>query len=247
VKLPEPFRLEGEHLAIDLPGARAVFTTRRGGFSQGPYASLNLGRFTDDDRGAVERNRESLQRALEVRFAYGRQVHGSRVMTADEPPVEDGSMPAEADGQATAHTGVAPMVLTADCLPVAIAGEGAVAVVHAGWRGLAAGVVGEGVAALRSLGAAGALEAAIGPGAGPCCYEVGEEVHETFTAGYGASARRGRNLDMKAVAREQLRRAGVDAVHDAGLCTICSDPALFFSHRRDRGITGRQAGIAWLS
>jgi polyphenol oxidase len=246
VKLPEPFRLEGEHVAIDLRGARVVFTTRRGGLSQGPYASLNLGRFTDDDQRAVERNRESLQRALGVRFAYGRQVHGTRVMTVDEPPLENGSVPAEADGQATARRGLAPMVLTADCLPIAIAGDGAVAMVHAGWRGLAGGVVGEGVAALRSLGAAGGLEAAIGPGAGACCYEVGEEVHAAF-ASRGEIARRGRNLDLKAIAREELRGAGVDAVHDAGVCTICADPDLFFSHRRDRGITGRQAGIAWLS
>ena len=91
------------------------------------------------------------------------------------------------------------------------------------------------------------LEAAIGPGAGGCCYEVGEEVHAEF-AGLATHVRRGRNLDLKAIARDQLHEAaGVSAVHDVGLCTICSDDALFFSHRRDRGVTGRQAGIAWLS
>jgi copper oxidase (laccase) domain-containing protein len=90
------------------------------------------------------------------------------------------------------------------------------------------------------------LEAAIGPGAGVCCYEVGEEVHAQFAA-YGEGVRHGRNLDLKAIAREDLARAGVATVHDVGLCTICSDASLFFSHRRDRGVTGRQAGLAWLS
>ena len=138
------------------------------------------------------------------------------------------------------------MVLTADCLPIAIAGPGVVAMVHAGWRGLADGIVAEGVRAVRELGADGPLEAAIGPGAGGCCYEVGEEVREAF-AEHGEGVRHGRNIDLKAIAREQLDQAGVAAVHDVGLCTICSDPSLFFSHRRDHGITGRQAGLAWLS
>jgi polyphenol oxidase len=118
---------------------------------------------------------------------------------------------------------------------------------HAGWRGLADGVIAEGVRAVRELSTgAPSLAAAIGPGAGPCCYEVGDELRERFAA-FGEGVRNGRNLDMKAVAREQLARAGVETVHDVGLCTICSDQALFFSHRRDDGVTGRQAGIAWLS
>jgi copper oxidase (laccase) domain-containing protein len=116
--------------------------------------------------------------------------------------------------------------------------------IHAGWRGLASGVLVNGVAALRALGAHGSLEAAIGPGAGPCCYEVGEEVHAAFGPDV---VRRGRNLDLKAIARAQLETAGVSAVRDVELCTICSDPSLFFSHRRDQGVTGRQAGIAWLN
>jgi purine-nucleoside/S-methyl-5'-thioadenosine phosphorylase / adenosine deaminase len=244
VRLPEPFRAEGEHLAIDLAGAHALFTTRRGGFSRGPYTSLNLGRFTDDEPAAVQRNRESLQRSVAVRFAYGRQVHGSTVRTTDAATENGSSVPPEADGQATARHGIAPMVLTADCLPIAIAGADAVAMLHAGWRGLANGVVAQGVSALRELGDDGQLEAAIGPGAGPCCYEVGDEVHAAFGADV---VRNGRNLDLKAIARTQLERAGVAAVHDAELCTICSHPSLFFSHRRDRGITGRQAGLAWLS
>ena len=245
VPIAEPFRLEGDHIAIDLGLAQALFTTRRGGFSSGPYESLNLGRFTDDDPLAVERNRDSLQSAHGVRFAYGRQVHGTRVLVADAA-TEDGMMPPDADGQATARPGLAPMVLTADCLPVAIAGRGAVAMVHAGWRGLAGGVIAEGARAVRRLDADGSLAAAIGPGAGPCCYEVGEEVLAAF-GDEGEGVRRGRHLDLKEIARRQLERAGVERIHDVGLCTICSDPSLFFSHRRDSGVTGRQAGIAWLS
>jgi YfiH family protein len=259
MKLPAPFYTRGEHLAIDLTDAQAVFTTRRGGFSEGPYATLNLGRLTDDRPEAVRLNRDRLQAELDVRPAHIRQVHGTavrRIETAADvgvAPLPDGDVELlEADGQATALSGVAPMVLVADCLPIAVAGRSAsngaraVAMLHAGWRGLAAGIVAEGVRALRELGADGALEAAIGPGAGGCCYEVGEEVHEVF-AGHGVRVRNGRNLDLKAIARDQLERAGAAAVHDVGLCTICSDHELFFSHRRDRGVTGRQAGIAWLS
>ena len=252
-RLPEPFYARGEHLGVDLPGAQALFTTRRGGFSDGPYASLNLGRLTDDDPDAVRRNRARLEERAGGRLAYIRQVHGTFVRriagTGDVgvAPLPDGDVELlEADGQATGLRGVAPMVMTADCLPIAVAGDGRVAMLHAGWRGLAEGIVASGVHALRELGAGGPLEAAIGPGAGGCCYEVGEEVHTRFAA-YGDDVRRGRNLDLKAIAREDLLGGGVAAVHDVGLCTICSHESLFFSHRRDRGITGRQAGVAWLS
>lgn len=245
---PAPFYAFGEHFGIDLDGARAVFTTRRGGFSSGPYESLNLGRLTDDQPEDVKRNRAALKEQLGVHLAYIRQVHGTTVRRVHAPPPEptDAIELPECDGQATALPGVAPMVMTADCLPVAIAGAGAVAMLHAGWRGLAGGILAEGVDALRELGASGSLQAAIGPGAGPCCYEVGEEVHAAFTE-EGLDIRNGRNLDLKAIAREQLQRAGVEEVHDVDLCTICGDPTLFFSHRRDSGITGRQAGVVWLS
>ncbi len=242
--LPAPFEPAGEHIGIELPGARAVFTTRRGGFSSGPYAALNLGRLTGDE--AAERNRRALEQRLGVRFLYGRQVHGARVERVQAVPSSGGRAPVEADGQATTVAGLAPMVLTADCLPVALAGGGAVAMLHAGWRGLAKGVLAEGVRAVRELAAAEELAAAIGPGAGPCCYEVGPEVHAAF-ADYGDHARNGRNLDLKEIARAQLEAAGVSRVEDCGLCTICCDPSLFFSHRRDHGVTGRQAGVAWLS
>jgi YfiH family protein len=247
MRLPEPFFPSGEHIAIDLPGARAVFTTRRGGVSRGPYASLNLGRWTDDLPEAVARNRASLQRELGIRFASGRQVHGTAVRHAGAPDEARSSASPipEADGQATATAGVAPMVLTADCLPIAVAGAGAVAMLHAGWRGLAEGIVAAGVAAVAELTGAVPVAAAIGPGAGPCCFEVSEAVHAAFAA-READVRRAQNLDLKAIARLELERAGVVQVDDLGLCTICSDPSMFFSHRSDGGVTGRQAGIAWL-
>jgi YfiH family protein len=245
---PAPFYALGDHFAVDLNGARAVFTTRRGGFSSGPYESLNLGRLTADRPEDVRRNRAALKDQLGVQLAYIRQVHGTAVRRVVAPPVEptDGVELPECDGQATAMPGIAPMVMTADCLPVAVAGPGAVAMLHAGWRGLAGGILAEGVDAVRELGSEGLLEAAIGPGAGACCYEVGEDVHVAF-AQQDLDIRHGRNLDLKAIAREQLQRAGVEVVHDVGLCTICGDPALLFSHRRDAGITGRQAGVVWLS
>ncbi len=237
----------GDHFAIDLPGARALFTTRRGGHSTGPYRSLNLGRLTDDDSGAVARNHATLQGqtgAAALRFVH--QVHGCGVRTVSVAHRESPPLP-RFDGQATALSGVALVALTADCLPIAIAGEhvSAVAMLHGGWRGLAQGVIANGVRALRELGVRGELSAAIGPGAGGCCYEAGAEVHAAF-AGIPEAHRAG-NVDLAAVARHQLRAAGVGAVADIGLCTICADPSLFYSHRRDHGITGRQGGIAWLT
>jgi YfiH family protein len=221
------FRAAGEHLAIDLPGGTALFTTRRGGVSEGPYASLNLGLWTDDDAGRVRDNRERLRAAVGAeRLAQGRQVHGTRVVV-DADSIE------EADGQVTTAPGVAAMVVVADCLPVALAGRERVGMVHAGWRGLAAGVLEAGAEAT------GAVAAAIGPGIGPCCYEVGDDVRAVF----GTSER---TLDLKAIARARLEAAGVRDIHDCGLCTSC-DAERFFSHRRDRGVTGRQAGLAWRS
>jgi purine-nucleoside/S-methyl-5'-thioadenosine phosphorylase / adenosine deaminase len=255
--LPAPFRWEGDHVAADLPGARLLFSTRRGGVSEGPYASLNLGRLTDDDGANVDANRERLAAAVGVpreRFLYGRQVHGATVRRASEPPGA-GRPAAEEDGQATALPDAAALVFVADCLPLLLAaeprgdeasgrGSGAVAALHGGWRGLAGGIVAEGVTALRELGASGPVAAAIGPGARGCCYEVGDEVHAAFAGIPGARAGE-RNLDLPAVARHQLTAAGVATVHDSGLCTMCAGPELFFSHRRDQGVTGRQAGVVW--
>jgi hypothetical protein len=152
------------------------------------------------------------------------------------------------DGQATDLPGVALAALVADCLPIAVAGGGAVAMLHAGWRGLHGGVIAAGVTAVRELSRTSGelkLAAAIGPGAGACCYEVGQEVHDAF-AEY-PDVRRGDNLDLKEIARRQLSAAGVGEVHDIELCTLCAPRELLYSHRRDRGVTGRQAGVAWLT
>lgn len=227
-----------------------MFTTRRGGFSGGAFESLNLGRLTDDDQENVARNRQRLEGHAGRRLAMARQVHGSIVHAADDHwPILEGQKPVslpEGDGVVTGGDSRAAAVLVADCLPVAIsAPNGVVAMLHAGWRGLAAGILEEGVRAVRRQGGQGDLQAAIGPGVGVCCYEVGEEVHRAF-ASYGSEVRRGRNLDLPAVARQQLGHTGIEQVHEVGLCTSCH-PELFFSHRRDRGVTGRQAGLTWSS
>jgi hypothetical protein len=222
----------GEHLAISLPGGTALFTTRRGGVSEGPLHSLSLGRWTDDDAERVRENRARIERLSGGRIAQARQVHGTHVVRADPDEV------VEADGQVTDAPGVAAMALVADCVPIALVAPEGVGMLHAGWRGLAGGIVAEGVAALRDLGAE-RIAAAIGPGAGPCCYEVGDEVRAAFGTD-------GRTVDLKAIARAQLEGAGVAAVHDCGLCTM-HDPERFFSHRREGGVTGRQAGVAWRS
>jgi YfiH family protein len=258
VRLPEPFRLAGEHIAIDLPGGHALFTTRHGGVSTGPFASLNLGVSVaadsgrPDDAANVAANRARLADELGMPvagFAHGRQVHGGEVARVSSAPDSHWAQarPAErsADGQATALAGVATVALAADCLPVALIAPGAVAMVHAGWRGLAAGVLAAGVAAVRELGGVAPLAAAIGPGAGPCCYTVGDEVLSAF-AHHGPRVIDGRRVDLKRIAALELGAAGVGEVHDAGLCTIC-EPELFFSHRREGGRTGRQAGVAWRS
>jgi YfiH family protein len=228
------FTALGDHLAIALPGGTALFTTRRGGVSDGPFASLNLGLLTEDDAERVRENRSRVERLTGGRLASVRQVHGTDVVAADP----DAAGPPEADGQVTAEPGVAAIALVADCMPIALVAPEGVGMLHVGWRGLAGGVIGNGVQRLRALGAR-RIVAAIGPGAGPCCYEVGAEVHAAF----GTS---GRTVDLKALARARLETAGVEAVHDCGLCTM-HDAERFFSHRRDRGVTGRQAGVAWRS
>jgi YfiH family protein len=239
LQLEAPFRWQGDHIAAEMNGARALFTTRRGGVSEGPFASLNLGRLTADDSAHVDENRARVASATgcpREQFLYGKQVHGATVRRATEPPGPQ-RPPAEEDGQVTALTGHPALVFVADCTPVLLVAADGVAALHCGWRGTAAGIIAEGVTALS-----GRVTALIGPGARGCCYEVGEEVHEAF-AGY--DARRGeRNLDLPAVIRAKLGEQGVTDVHDAELCTMCH-PDVFFSHRRDGGVTGRQAGIVW--
>jgi polyphenol oxidase len=227
-------------IRLELNGASVLFSGREGGVSDGPYAELNLGPWTDDDPQAVSANHDLVAVAAGVArndFAWAHQVHGVEVHALREPPGA-GAREGEADGQATRLEKVAPTVFVADCLPVALSTGDGVAMLHAGWRGLAGGVLERGVATLRGLGARGDLHAAVGPGAGPCCYEAGDEVH----AAVGHSV--GRNVDLKAAAAERLRELGAVEVHDVGICTICDER--FFSHRRSGGVTGRQAGIAWL-
>jgi purine-nucleoside/S-methyl-5'-thioadenosine phosphorylase / adenosine deaminase len=245
-------------LEADLGGARAAFSTRLGGVSDAPFDSLNLGILTDDDRESVEENRRRLAHALgrdPEQIVFALQVHGTRLLDHNEVPAvlagrsrgsfrthtvhkepRDGI--AEADGHLVREPGLAPLVFVADCLPVALYGPGGLALVHAGWRGLAGGIIGAAAEEVR------ATCAAIGPGIGPCCYEVGEEVLDAF-AGLGEGIAAGRMLDLPEVARRLLAEAGVDRVESAGLCTSC-ERKLFFSHRRDHGRTGRQAGIAWI-
>ncbi len=203
-------------LEAPLPGATAVFPTR--------------------SAGSLKDGRERLAAALGLsvdQIPSARQVHGV------ELAFHDGSAtpPAEADGHVVRGPELAPLVFTADCLPVALVGPEGAAILHCGWRGLAAGIVARGAAAV------GAGSAAIGPGIGPCCYEVGDEVLETF-ASLGAGVASGRMLDLPEVASRLLRQAGVGEVQVAGLCTACEEE-LFFSHRRDAG-PGRQGGLVWL-
>jgi polyphenol oxidase len=233
-------------LEAALPGARVAFTTRIGGVSQGDFASLNLGLLTGDSQSAVRENRARLAAALGLdpnRMLFGRQVHGADVIARSEPPRPNpytgpARPPPEVDGQATSEAGLTPLVFVADCLPVALAGPGGVALLHCGWRGLAAGIVERGVRAVS------ARAAAIGPGIGPCCYEVGPDVLAAFEH-LGAGVTAGRMLDLTAAAGRLLQRAGVREVKGADLCTSC-EAELFFSHRRDRGRTGRQGGLAWI-
>jgi polyphenol oxidase len=227
---------EVETLSFELPGGgRALFTTRAEG---------NMSSVGGDDAEHGHQARERLRARIRAeQLVRGYQVHGAVVrrmveLAEDEAGAGDAQ---EADGQATALRGVGTMVLTADCLPVALGVESAVAMLHAGWRGLAAGVLEEGVLALEDLGGQDEIVAVIGPGAGVCCYEVGEEVHAAF----GGVHRDDRRIDIKAIARDRLEAAGVAEVRDVGACTICDER--FFSYRREGARAGRQAGVAWLS
>jgi len=217
-----------------------VFSTRVGGVSEGPFDSLNLGRMTDDDPGRVEENRRRLLGEVDGeagRLTLNRQTHSATVHRA-----RAGGRGEPGDGLWTDDAGVPMLALAADCLPLAVVRRGgeqpAAAVLHVGWRGLLSGIVEAGAAALG-----GRQEAAIGPGIGPCCFEVGEEVAQPFRARFGADVMRGRNLDLWTAAERALREAGVERVERVDLCTSCN-PELFFSHRRDAGRTGRQGVVA---
>jgi purine-nucleoside/S-methyl-5'-thioadenosine phosphorylase / adenosine deaminase len=213
-----------------------VFTTREGGVSDGAFASLNLGKATEDDPANVEENRRRACAAIGAspdRLALNRQHHSATVHRA-----RPGARDEWGDALWTDEEDLPVMALGADCLPIALVrvngGGPAVAVLHAGWRGLLAGVA---QAAVAELG--GDVAAMVGPGIGPCCYEVGEEVAGRFPRELVCD----RRLDLWAAAERALREGGCDRVERADLCTACN-PDLFFSHRRDAGRTGRQGVLA---
>jgi polyphenol oxidase len=225
-------------------GYEVAFTTRVGGVSEGPYASLNLGRKSGDDVARADENRRLACAAIGAdveQLALNHQVHSDRVLRATRALRGE-----RADGLWTAEPGLPLLALSADCLPIAIVRAGtdepAVAVLHAGWRGLLAGIVAAGA---RALGA-GKLAAAIGPAIGPCCYEVGEEVAAPFRERFGDDVVNARRLDLWTSAERALLAAGVERVERFDRCTYC-EPETFFSHRRDAGRTGRQGVIAYVA
>jgi YfiH family protein len=228
-----------EGFSCEFPGgARVLFTSRAHG---------NLSTQTGDGHEHGREARDMLCDELGLDWlCASRQVHGTFVQRVRSATGSRGEAVAiDADGHATTLSGIGAMVLTADCLPVTLGSDGVVAMIHAGWRGLAAGVLEEGVASLREFGADGPIEAIVGPGAGVCCYEVGPEVHAAFGQdGPDVPYRDGKNIDLRGIARERLLTAGVARVHDADACTICDER--FFSHRREGARAGRQGGIAWL-
>jgi YfiH family protein len=233
------------------PGVRALTTLRHGlGVSQAPFDAFNLGARCGDQAHAVAENRRQLEAALALPSPprWLRQVHGIDV--AIEPAFDE---PA-ADASVTRTPGTVLAILTADCLPVVFAARDGseIAVAHAGWPGLSAGMLEATVAAMATPPAR--LQAWIGPAAGPARYEIGEEVRERFLAQDPRSAsafvatRPGHwRVDLPAIARMRLEVAGMAPahVHGGNLCTI-SDPRRFFSHRRD-GRSGRIATLAWIA
>ena len=227
----------------DAPGPYTVaFSTRLGGVSAGSFESLNLGRRTRDEPENVDENRRRLCASVGVepeRLALNRQVHSGAVNRA-----EAGERTRKGDGLWTDEPGVPMLAFSADCLPIALArmnGKPGLALLHAGRLGLLEGIVQAGVAALR-----GPLAAIVGPGIGPCCYEVGEDILAAYRARFGPDVLQGRNLDLWTAAERVLRETGVDAVERLDVCTACN-PDRFFSHRRDGQLTGRQGVIGYLA
>ena len=232
---------------LPLPGARAIFSTRNGGVSDGPYRSLNLGILTDDHPKNVAENRRRLAHGARVhpeRVVMGWQVHGSDLRVWHGPDPQNvyaepgGKQLPRVDGHLTTERGLALLVLVADCFPVALSDGHRGAMLHCGWRPLAGGIVEKAVELFERPPAA-----AVGPGIGGCCYEVGPEVLAEFEDVGGAAD--GRMLDLRRVIDARLAAAGVTEVEQLDCCTSCH-PDLYFSHRRDDGLTGRQAGMVVL-
>jgi polyphenol oxidase len=233
---------------VELPGARVLFSTRQGGVSKGPYESLNLGLLTDDEPARVAENRRRVAAAAEVepeRVGMGLQVHGSDLLDWTAPPPErayaepGGKELPRVDGHLTSEPDLGLLVLVADCYPVALSDGRRAAMLHCGWRPLAGGIVEKAVARFE-----GTPAAAVGPGIGGCCYEVGPEVLAAFAGLDGVAQRR--MLDLRKVIAAKLRAAGVERIEHVDRCTSC-EAERYFSHRRDRGLTGRQAGLCVLN
>ncbi len=231
-----------------LAGLRHGFTTREGGASLGRHESLNLSPTVGDDPAHVRENWERLRAATGLAFARVRQVHGCRVVEASA-----GADPAEeADAVSTSVAGVAACVSVAECVPLLLADprSGAVAAVHAGWRGTMDGIASAGVRALveRHGARPGDLLAAVGPGIGPCCFEVSRDLAIRFRDGVDRTAavarERGSRVDLWRANELLLRRAGMgrNRIELLGRCTSCEE-RVFFSHRRDEGVTGRQVAF----
>jgi YfiH family protein len=226
-------------------GVKAFVTTRAGGVSRGPYESLNLGLRSGDDPQAIAANRAALRESLPREPAWMRQIHGNRVIEAEAATGTD-----EADASVARRPGVVCAVLVADCVPVLLTDRGGatVAIAHAGWRGLASGVVENAVRAMQSDPSE--VLAFLGPGIGPRAFEVGADVYDAFVGRDPATRSAfvprsaGKWLaDLYALARRRLALLGVTRVFGGNLCTH-SDPARFFSYRRDR-TTGRMAALIW--
>jgi YfiH family protein len=230
------------------PTVFALVTTRSGGVSEGPYASLNLGFGSGDDAAAVEENRRRLREILPQEPRWLKQVHGAHVVEAEAAHGRP-----EADAAVATTAGAVCGVLVADCLPVLFCDtrHGTVAAAHAGWRGLASGVIESTVTAMRERGTQPPdIIAYLGPGIGPDAFEVGEDVRDAYvgrdagTAGAFAARANGKWLaDLPSLARRALARCGIHAVYGGNLCTY-SDPHRFFSYRRDK-VTGRMAALVW--
>ncbi len=242
-------------LTADWPAPAGVvaFTTLRDGdgVSRSPFDAFNLGARCGDEPAAVAENRSRLirHRALPSPPHWLRQVHGTEVARFGRATA-DAEIELEADAAATSEPGVVLAILTAECLPVVFASDDGseIAAAHAGWRGLAAGVLERTVEAMRTP--ASRILAWMGPAAGPQAYEVGEEVFDAFVSADDgaesafAATRPGHwRVDLYAFARRRLRAAGVERIHGGGLCTI-SDPKRFYSHRRDQR-TGRMATLVY--
>ncbi len=219
-------------------GAKIWFFTRIGGVSQPPFESLNVSRSVGDDGLAVEENLARIRVAMEGRpSSWVKQVAGAEILR-----VSEAGFAGKADALVTGEGGISLVVAVADCVPVALVGKSEVAMVHSGWRGTAARISGK---AARMLG--GVVKAYIGPCIRECCYEVSEELAEKFAREFGPEVVSGRMLSLPAAIRRDLEEAGVADVQDLGLCTGCR-PDLFFSHRKQGPVTGRNlAAVAKIS